>query len=412
MINAVVPRVTGGGCIVVKDELYYLGGFVSIPNIDVSEINKNLCKLDLKKGFKVISNTVEWESYSSINPPVTAHGPKEWYKEYIIKELYKPNDKSNASIDIGIDGYTPYFYILQDEFNLNKLYISGYLSKELPSIRVKLSDIQSKEMISIYKVKEGYYVLQLFTKDDKIYFLEYSKDNANNTGFIDIIYELNLMTNEVKKHNIKLRDGFYKHVLKSEQATYFVICNHKPEPNVYQVQFKPLGFRKSEKTSITNSNRSCLVIYNKIVINSFDFTILDNKDSNKLQSMSQIQVLNATNWKLLEGLPSSIGENSYTLNKDNSGLYIGIIMGVIRLIMSTSTAIVFKLYKYKLKKEKPPSLIIQPIAIEPTDISDTNTTFYDTGIFTYCQKIDNANTVLPINYKFNSKEYKNKSENF
>ncbi|KAI9293783.1 hypothetical protein K502DRAFT_366416 [Neoconidiobolus thromboides FSU 785] len=440
IINAVVPRVTGGGCIIVEDELYYLGGFVSMPNVGVSEINKEMYKLNLRKGFKVSGNTVEWEEYSTTNPPRVVHGPyifyfgnktlvtfqavsattlsfeyfdiekKEWYNESIIEELYELDGKPDISIETGVDGYTYHFYILQDESNLNRFYISGYLNRELPSMGIRSYDIQSKQMKLLYGVKKGYYIHQLFVKNNKVYFLEYPKENVNHNGFIDVIHELDLTNNQVKKYSVKLRDGFYIYVLKTDHSTHLVIRDFKPEPSVYEVQFEPLNFKELNQTSSVNYNGCCLTIYNNLLINSFGFNILGDKDENKLQSTNEIRVINTTDWKQLEGLPSLENEqnNNNILSKSSHDgkVLIGCIVVEICGVIIIVIIIVFKLYKRKLKKEEPPSLIVEPIIIEPDDPFDTKITYCDSEIFTYCQEIDNGDTMLPKKLKFDYEEYK------
>ncbi|KAI9293697.1 hypothetical protein K502DRAFT_350759 [Neoconidiobolus thromboides FSU 785] len=446
--NGIAPRVDGGKCIVVEDELYYLGGMTYIPNIDVLEYNKQLFKLNLKEGVKLAVNIAEWEAYNMTNSPdfrypltkmfyigdkILVHFDgyrsepalsynsfnienKDWFDEYYINEFYHEYNISiskKKSID-----YDPHFNVLQDEHNLNKFYITNVFY--LPTLPTKLIsfDIKTKEMKTIHESNKGYSIYQQFVNNNKLYFFERSRESTNTFSDIKILNELDLSSRKIQKHKMDFLKHLRLSVIKSNDSAYFILNpGGNSTAEIHKFDFQSSEFKQVSKTVLFNG-QECFTTYKNYLISSLGYykistyagknNINTHPHDYSLESSNKVQIYNLTSWEQVQGIPSKkseVNEIKETSKKD----YIGVIsdndntsmlirgtLSGIGLVILITAVIVFIVYKHKLRKNKPPSFIIDPIFIEPIDLSDVQNNYYNTEIFSHSQEIDEAITMLRI----------------
>ncbi|KAI9292991.1 hypothetical protein K502DRAFT_325545 [Neoconidiobolus thromboides FSU 785] len=437
-----IPRVTGGKCIIVEDELYYLGGIIGIPNISISQYNKQLFKLNLKKGVKLIGNIAEWEIYNVTNSPTLSYftsplnkmfyignktlvhfdqyksdpilaytrfdiEKKEWYGEYAINELYHEN-VINFSEKDSIQ-YTGLFNTLQDERNLNKFYIANVI--DVPTLPTKLIsfDIQTKEMKTVYESSRGSEIYLQFIYDNKLYFYEQLREIEQSMTTRGL-YQLDLESYRIEQYNITYRKDMGPPEIIFNDSAYFVFdYGRSAQVEIAEFQIQSLSYRPVKKTVIFES-RGCFTNYRNYLISSFGYYLVATEQFsnytnnyvtfNSSESSNKVQIYNLTNWEQVDGIaPTNENEgsshtDSITSNNSNS-LIEGITGGILVMILIVSI-VLFLVHRHQFSKKRAPSFIIDPIHIKPMNPLDCNNEYYNAEIFSHSQEIDNVITMLPI----------------
>ncbi|KAI9291028.1 hypothetical protein K502DRAFT_333514 [Neoconidiobolus thromboides FSU 785] len=434
-VNAYLPRVQGGGCIVIEDKVYYLGGNIFIPNLKEEESNHNVFTLDLRNGLKVIDNSAEWEKNETSNYPRMSWGPyvysttkngtrvivsfyqhmeskllsikyfdiekNEWYNEYSIRDLYEDSITNDSQNETSFQNY----FILQDEKNENLFYISGYSynknSKITTPFRLKSFNIETKELKLILELSYNMIIHQLFTSNNKFYyFLDLRLEDRRKSGQHKL-YELDLITKSIKEYSIKIKHNDYFEMIKYRQSVYFIGYEKGEDANflgdVYELTLAPLSFKKIKQIRINNNG--CFAVYNDYLINLFGLYYINYGNERSAESSNKILLISITNWEQMDRLPSSMNDINYGekityTNCEN--IIIGCITIGLGGIILISATIVLLLYKYKIKKSRPPNIITDPIVIGPIYSLDDKYNCYDTDFFRYFHEIDNHSTTLPI----------------
>ncbi|KAI9294444.1 hypothetical protein K502DRAFT_330705 [Neoconidiobolus thromboides FSU 785] len=450
-LNALLPRVDYGGCTIIEDKLYYLCGNTYSPRTDYFlKENHEVFTLNLKKGFKLVVNVAPWERNNTINSPKSQLDPSffyigneekqktivsfhhepnrlglitnyfdiesnRWYKNDIVNKLYSKVNVSNINISSAFQRY----YVLQDEKDLNQFYISGSFqynnSKEDTSLQLNSFNIKTKELKTIYKTSKKVYFELKFVLNNKLYYFEMTTKN-DHRGLIyadKILYELDLKSNNMKSYNLNNSLMYFDSTfVKVNQLIYFIGLKdmNKRIIDVYEFKFNTFSFKKINKQINPFNHWGCFTSYNNYIINSFGHQF-GSITPGTGESTDKMLILDTKTWETTDGLLPLIEEKeesinitngsneenntNYNKNLDNNKLLIGGIIGGISGIILITAVIIF-LYKYKMKEERPVSMIIEPILIKPTNPLDINTGYYNAEMFNHYHEIDNNTTMLPL----------------
>ncbi|KAI9293730.1 hypothetical protein K502DRAFT_331302 [Neoconidiobolus thromboides FSU 785] len=446
------PRANNGGCIILEDRLYYLGGLTRFINLDLLFDNKEVFELNLKKGVNLIGNVAEgWERSNVTNSPDRMYDPrlfyinkynnangiimssyvdgetmipmlnfynikeKAWFNKNVFNEIF---DASNTKCNVFKKCIVTY-YILQKETRSSQFYISGSVyNKDLKkrySLDLKLFDVQAKSIITVYQLKNNSYIRQVDIKHNKLYYFnEYSNNEYLDADF-SILYELDLATTKIKEHRINFERYFSMQFITSNSSIYFAGTNFDNSEeglvHIYELKISPFSFKRI-KLRLPFNNFGCFNYYNDYLINTFGILNVFTKDGISSETTDKSQFINVKNWEQVGGLPSSIINNENSANQDsnketnkvknnsnndyNNGLLIGSIVGGIIGFVLIASIVIFIMYKYKLKKQRPPSMIMDPIIIKPINPLDANNNYYNTEVFSHSHELeDDISHIIP-----------------
>ncbi|KAI9294452.1 hypothetical protein K502DRAFT_361410 [Neoconidiobolus thromboides FSU 785] len=460
-VIALLPRASEGGCIVIEDKLYYLGGRTYSPNIGYIRQNYEVFTLNLQEGFKLAGNIAPWERKNITNPPrtmltkymfyigtenrrKTIVGFKndymrlglvinyfdmelnKWYKEDFVDKMYAEFNIANVEI---INSQQIYF-LLQDEKDLNQFYISGSFhyrnSTERTSLQLNSFNIKTKQMKLIHKTNKKVIFEQLFILNNKLYYVEYTTEYKRELIYRNkTLYELDLKTYNLKTYSLNINLLYYQSTfVKVQQSIYLIGLRdgNKRIMEIYEFKFNPFLFKRIDKKIASFNHWGCFASYDSFIINSFGDQY--GGTNTVLESTDKMLILDTKSWEVVGGLPSLI-ENKENIRKDdsendntnkgvgksdkreNNSSLIGGVVGGIGGFLIIAAAIIFIFYKRKLKKDKPPSIIMEPILTKPIDLLDANNIYYNSGIFNYSQEIDFNSNILPAktHLKLNGNNY-------
>ncbi|KAI9293337.1 hypothetical protein K502DRAFT_351084 [Neoconidiobolus thromboides FSU 785] len=434
------PRADDGGCIIIQNKLYYLGGVVQLPNLNYMKNNTEVFHLDLEKGFKLVDNIAPWKRKDSINSPKEMANVKlfkigkenkiivsfytnsmerlyfnyydinknEWNNEYWIKDLF---NKDQIKM-INKHEYQLYPFISQDDTNPKQFYITGRLFldglKTMLPLRLSSFNIETKKIQKIYDLSDNITIYPLLVLNKNFYYSEISGGGGPKGPNKVVLNEVNLLSFKVKAYPMKhFINPYSTYFVKNSHQVYFAGFSYSPTEEkkitVSELKFNPFSLK--EYTPNTN-NLGCFAFYKDFLINSFGKRILAPGSNQPEESSDKIQILNITNWKEIDGLLSLAKDNENnksvnstnkqaieTKNDDNAILIGGIIGGIAGAIVLTATTICM-LYRYKQRKGRAPSMILEPIVNEPTNPLDINSN-YNSALFNHYHEVDDGSSVVP-----------------